>query len=74
MFPYLFTSHLHGYPISHLIIPIPHRLKPFEDEEVRGEMRVQITYEHYKVCLHFASHVRCSRPRFSIDEASLDTP
>ncbi|KAF8803859.1 kinase-like protein [Phlegmacium glaucopus] len=25
-----------------------YKLKPFEDEEVSGEMRVQITYEHYK--------------------------
>ena len=35
--------------IIQLLSNISHRLKPFEDEEVSGEIRVQVTYEHYKV-------------------------
>ena len=40
-----FPPHTLGYPTTNLFI----RLRPFEDEVVSGEMRVQITYEQYKV-------------------------
>ena len=42
--------HHHHHSISYLIFP---SLKPFENEEVSGEIRVQITYEHYKVRIHW---------------------
>ena len=31
------------------------RLRPFEDEVVSGEMRVQVTYEQYKVPIFYPS-------------------
>ena len=38
-----------GYPNFYKFLLNPPRLRPFEDEIVSGEMRVQITYEQFKV-------------------------